>query len=267
MNQERAGTHELLPWFVNGTLEVEEARSFEGHLRDCPSCGRDLPLLISMREAIERHGEAFFRPHPAAEWIVGEVFGQIEAGRAEEVRAHLAFCPTCAVEARLARQGKEGTSVASARVQLPGSLTWRTASPWLAAAAVLLVLSLPFWRLSRPARHRTDVVPSYYVESLQRSDEAELARVPSSSAGFQIVLPIDLDPTAYPLRVSISDSVGHVVFSRDDVREIYRERFLFIFCARQDFPDGDYVARVEPAARQGPAEAAPLEFRFRVIDE
>jgi anti-sigma factor RsiW len=259
--------HELLPWHVNGTLEGEEARIFEGHLRDCPSCGRDLPLLISMREAIERHGEALFRPHPAAEWIVGEVFGQLEAERADEVRSHLSFCPTCAVEARLARQGKDGTPVASPAVRLPGRLKWRIAAPWIAAAAILLAVSLPYWRLSRPARHRTDVLPSYYVESPQRSAEAALVRVPSASAGFQLVLPIDLDPAAYPLRVSISDSAGHVVFSRDDVREIYRESFLFIFCARQDFPDGDYVARVEPAARQGPAELAPLRFRFRVVGE
>lgn len=267
MSQERAGTHELLPWYVNGTLKGDEALSFEGHLRDCPSCGRDLPLLIAMREAIELHGEAFFRPHPAAEWIVGEVFGQLRPDRTDEVRAHLSFCPTCAVEARLARQGKDGTPVASPGARPLRRLSRRIAVFWLAAAVVLLAVSLPLWRLSRPARHRTDILPSFYVEPPQRSAEAALVRVPSSSAGFQIVLPIDLDPAAYPLRVSIHDGAGRVVFSRADVREIYRESFLLIFCARQDFPDGDYVARVESAARQDPAEPVSLQFRFRVAGE
>lgn len=223
--------------------------------------------MVSMRESIEKHGEAFFHPHPPAEWIVAEVFDRLPESRSEELRTHLSFCPTCAVEAGLARQGKDGTPVAAPDVRPRRRFPWRTAAPWLAAAAVLLAVSLPLWRLSLPARHRTDVLRSFYLEPPQRSPEPALVRVPSASAGFQLVLPIDLDPAAYPLRVSILDSAGHIVFSRDDVREIYRDSFLLIFCARQDFPDGDYVARVGSAAQQGPAEPMPLPFRFRVVGE
>ncbi|HEX4586280.1 MAG TPA: zf-HC2 domain-containing protein [Burkholderiaceae bacterium] len=36
------GTQELLPWFLNGTLEAEEATQVEEHLQACPECRLEL---------------------------------------------------------------------------------------------------------------------------------------------------------------------------------------------------------------------------------
>ena len=38
-------TSELLPWFVNGTLDPEEHTRVERHLADCISCKQELARL------------------------------------------------------------------------------------------------------------------------------------------------------------------------------------------------------------------------------
>jgi anti-sigma factor RsiW len=42
-------TQELLPWFLNGTLEGEEAQQVEQHLQECPACQSELECLIVLR--------------------------------------------------------------------------------------------------------------------------------------------------------------------------------------------------------------------------
>jgi anti-sigma factor RsiW len=48
---------ELLPWYVNGTLEEEERRSVEGHLERCPLCRGEVraghELAVAVRRAAE----------------------------------------------------------------------------------------------------------------------------------------------------------------------------------------------------------------------
>jgi anti-sigma factor RsiW len=40
---------ELLPWFLTGTLEGEEAAQVEEHLRSCPACRSELEFLRELR--------------------------------------------------------------------------------------------------------------------------------------------------------------------------------------------------------------------------
>jgi anti-sigma factor RsiW len=42
-------TQELLPWFLNGTLEGDEAHQVEEHLRGCPACQSELECLRVLR--------------------------------------------------------------------------------------------------------------------------------------------------------------------------------------------------------------------------
>ena len=42
-------TQELLPWFLTGTLEGEEAAQVEEHLRSCPACRSELEFLRVLR--------------------------------------------------------------------------------------------------------------------------------------------------------------------------------------------------------------------------
>lgn len=263
---DRAGLHELLPWYVSGTLEPEEARAFEIHLRDCRSCGRDLGPLRQMLEAIERHGEAFFRPHPDPDRIVAEAFDRMPPSEAEEIHTHLLLCSTCALESRLAREGREGTA-ATEPIARRRPVRWKVVLPWLAAAAVLISISLPVWRQRERGARPTGIVQAYYVEPAQRAPGPAVLRLPPSTEWFQIVLPIDLRPDDLPVAVSIHDHAGRIVFARAGVRDVYRDSFLLVSCDREDFPDGDYVVRVRQSPGHGEGPLSPLEFRFRVTGE
>lgn len=50
------GPSYLLPWYVAGTLEPDEHRRVEDHLRGCPACRDEVELLGSMKETLARHG-------------------------------------------------------------------------------------------------------------------------------------------------------------------------------------------------------------------
>jgi anti-sigma factor RsiW len=49
-------TRELLPFYLNGSLEPAEAEAVSSHLATCPECARDLDELSGLALAIERHG-------------------------------------------------------------------------------------------------------------------------------------------------------------------------------------------------------------------
>src|SRR6266568_2559253 len=107
MNRVGAGLHDLLPWYLNGTLDTDEARTFEAHLDGCSPCLGELGPMRQLEEAISRHREAFFEPHPDPGSIVAEAFDRLSSSEAGRIHMHLSFCPTCALESRLAREGRE----------------------------------------------------------------------------------------------------------------------------------------------------------------
>lgn len=45
---------ELLPWYVNGTLEGDELHEVEEHLRSCVACRREVEELRELRRGIQR---------------------------------------------------------------------------------------------------------------------------------------------------------------------------------------------------------------------
>ncbi len=143
-------------------------------------------------------------------------------------------------------------------------LRWKVVLPWLAAAAVLIAISLPLWRQRERSARPTGIVQAFYVEPAQRAPGPAVLRLPPSAEGFQIVLPVDLGPGDLPVAVGIHDHAGRIVFARDGVTEVYRDSFLLVSCDRGDFPDGDYVVRVRLTPGPGEGPPPPLEFRFRV---
>ena len=50
-------TSELLPWFVNGTLDPEEHARVERHLADCISCKQELARLRAWQQQYRGEGE------------------------------------------------------------------------------------------------------------------------------------------------------------------------------------------------------------------
>jgi putative zinc finger protein len=97
MNCERA--IELLPWYLNGTLDEGERGAVREHLKDCESC----------RRALEDTGMAWraFAQHVPAEALVALAWGETPEGHDPDVlERHLQSCPECAAELEMARTSR-----------------------------------------------------------------------------------------------------------------------------------------------------------------
>lgn len=55
---------ELLPWYVNGTLEQEQTKLVDQHLEECPSCRDDYDFLCRMDVAVNKASPAPIVPQP-----------------------------------------------------------------------------------------------------------------------------------------------------------------------------------------------------------
>jgi anti-sigma factor RsiW len=262
METPAADLHALLPWHLNGTLDDEESRAFRAHLATCPACAREAEVLGALRAAVRRHGEAFFEPHPAAADIVAHAEERLDEPAAGAIRRHLEFCATCSVEDRIVRRGGLPATGVPSRSRRPA---WRTAAAAALAASILTAAGVLM--IARPERGApaTGPVAAFYVAPPERDGGATEVRVPRGAPAFQIVLPVEAAGGA-PLAVVIEDRTGRRVFAATDVTWVYRGTFLLVLCARADFPDGDYLARVTPGAGPG-GPAPPQEFLFRVRAE
>src|SRR4051812_22598037 len=86
---------ELLPWYLNGTLESGELAEVRQHLETCERC----------RAALAETGQAWsvFTQHVPAQDLVALAWGEDPSLAAEE---HLAACAECAAELEMARMSR-----------------------------------------------------------------------------------------------------------------------------------------------------------------
>jgi hypothetical protein len=100
------------------------------------------------------------------------------------------------------------------------------------------------------------VLETHVIEPVQRGDHGHVVEVPAGAKRFQLILHVDLEPTNSPWSVEVAHRDGSMVLAGEAPSSA--QGYLFLFCARADFPDGRYVARVR--AKEG----AELEYRFRL---
>ncbi|HEX3556592.1 MAG TPA: zf-HC2 domain-containing protein [Thermoanaerobaculia bacterium] len=121
---------ELLPWYLNGTLESGELAEVRQHLETCERC----------REALAETGQAWsvFAQHIPAQDMVALAWGErpsgIDPAAAEQ---HLAACAECTAElelARMSRRLEEESNVAVFPVAKPQMAPSRAYRGWRAAA-------------------------------------------------------------------------------------------------------------------------------------
>ncbi|HEX4965310.1 MAG TPA: zf-HC2 domain-containing protein [Thermoanaerobaculia bacterium] len=90
---------ELLPWYLNRTLDAGERAQVQEHLETCGPCGTAL--------AETRQAASVFARHVPTAGLVAIAWGEPPAG-IDPVLAgeHLASCPECAAELELARMSR-----------------------------------------------------------------------------------------------------------------------------------------------------------------
>ncbi len=142
----------LLPWYVNCTLEPQEAAKVAAHVRGCRICQREVNDLAQLFAERARA----MPPRPVSETRLDEVFARIDRYEAERRR-----------EAR-------PTESRSLRESVLALIDWLIARPALPAAVAALLLAVIAVPMLLP--HAIDKSPSYTVLS-DSSEVAEPLRV------------------------------------------------------------------------------------------
>lgn len=184
---------ELLPWFLNGTLDPHEKEGVRRHLRECEACRL---ALTETREAWQT-----FDQHLASETIVALAYDEAPVGAsAQEAALHLASCARCAAELEMARtsrrlEGEENVVPFAARRSAPAPVV-STRSPrgWqmtALAAGLAGVLGLAGWM------NRGQELSALRQQLASRGTESQAAGGPRLVATANPVL---LDPLEAKMR-------------------------------------------------------------------
>jgi anti-sigma factor RsiW len=243
---------EILPWYLNGTLEAKEQEEVRHHLATCEACRR---ALAETREAWR-----IFDQHLPSEALVALAWGQtpaeVDPALAER---HLATCPQCAAELELARTSRHleedgrialfpaKPAAASARETRGDgdTRTWRRAA---LAASLAAVVGLSGWIFSaQQAPQGTQFAVNRPVLSLQSADEVERGGGEESGAV----------PVGSPVSLVLTPEAGAEPFETYEVEVrgpggdlVFQDRTLSLlengdFSLSADFPEpGRYEIRV-----------------------
>ena len=118
---------ELLPWYLNDTLEAQEREEVRGHLETCEACRT---ALAETREAGK-----IFAQHLPSEALVALAYDETPADLDPALaESHLKSCPECADELALARMSRRQEEKEDNVVPFPGPRPDRGYRTWRAAA-------------------------------------------------------------------------------------------------------------------------------------
>ncbi|HEV3041213.1 MAG TPA: zf-HC2 domain-containing protein [Candidatus Angelobacter sp.] len=79
---------ELLPWYVNATLDEQERQTVEAHVAGCSECAAELESLVAMRRMVVSAGDAGPVPSP---FMLNRALEQIE--EYERAKSHQEAAP------------------------------------------------------------------------------------------------------------------------------------------------------------------------------
>ncbi|MGH8041371.1 MAG: zf-HC2 domain-containing protein [Rudaea sp.] len=139
---------DLLPWFVMGTLEEDERRRVDEHVRACPACQRDVQWHRNLHAA---------DAEPVAGYDVDRAFAAISA-----------------------RLRKPQAVAWPRRYWRVLHYRWRAPPPWAGwalAVQAVLVLGLAGALLSRSSKFTADRLPAYHALGQTEAANARLVVV------------------------------------------------------------------------------------------
>ncbi|MEM7244605.1 MAG: zf-HC2 domain-containing protein [Acidobacteriota bacterium] len=274
--------HQLLPWFFNGTLDVEEAEEFERHLPDCEACRHELDLLETLRPELDEHGAALLADHPSPEELLASCEPEsadvvLDETRRGEVLRHLALCATCAEETRWLR-GEGAATVSEDGAAEPGSVddgrvvpfeaargrSWIDRAGWWVAAAAVVLLAVSLQRGgSGPAS--TGLLPVTVVRSVERdASGSTVVTRQAETGGVHVLLEVDFAPASFPIAFELQREDGTRIHRDEAIpREALLGGALLGFaCAAEDCLAGRYHVRITSS------EAMPktLTYTFELTD-
>jgi len=150
--QEETCAHEamaLVPWYVNGTLGLEERRAVEEHLATCALCPDELIALLKVQDVLRR--ELAGAPEPsAALW--------------QKVRGRIAESPVVADQTQAADVRPQGRSAWAWLSNLLGPALrpgWALAALGVIVIQAVLILGLATrWPLGSGSEYRTLTGPT-----------------------------------------------------------------------------------------------------------
>lgn len=230
---------ELLPWWVNGTLEEGESREVRRHLQECERCRE---ALAETREAWEIFGQ-----HLPSEALVAIAYGEPPAGIDPAVaERHLASCPDCAAGLELARTSRrleEDDRIAvfpapRTREERGAPRSWRAAAlaaglaglvaagGWLQSSREVRRLSGELARAERPAptapagggeRIALNTWNQVIGSGVLRSAEEEEVVLPANTYASPL-LEADREHTSPEREIEILDEEGQAVWSGSGLR-------------------------------------------------
>ncbi len=133
--REHASMTELLPWYVNGTLDDPERARMEMHLRACPLCRADLNLERQVHDLLAAETPIDYIPAASLKRLQGRLDGLgVDAGAKAPVPA-------------IRRETKQ-------------SIQWHRA---VAASTAILTLAVGFLAADRWMRSGTPALANYHT--------------------------------------------------------------------------------------------------------
>lgn len=192
MNHAQASLY--LDELVSGRLDASLSAQVTSHVETCPDCASLVETIRSVRGELHDAGPALFDPHPSIEDLAASIAGEDgpEPFRYARIRAHIAACPTCAIEAaHLESEDSATVNLAADRAPgtRPANIASRRSGPWRilvpAMAAGLVAFAWPAFRgathvprlESRVAELETELEQARTAEAQERTElQAALQR-------------------------------------------------------------------------------------------
>jgi hypothetical protein len=171
---------ELIPWYVNGTLEADEAARVEAHLARCPLCRREAEANRGLAAALREAEPAVVEDDPRLERLLA---------RLDEPDETVAGAPAPAAAGRFAWwRSTPGPARRLVVAQLAAVLLLAVAAGWLAARPAAAPRSHPAAEApppdaAPPARFRTLSRPPAAADLPAAGDEATVRLLFAAGTG------------------------------------------------------------------------------------